>query len=162
MEKFNIKELPLLIGSLMIPFLVASLGSYFTFSNITTWYAALAKPFWAPPSWIFGPVWTILYFLMGIALFLILRKGLYRQDVKFAVLIFGIQLALNLIWSVVFFGAHSLFGGFIVIMFLWIAIFANIIAFGVLSRNAGLLLIPYIIWVSIASYLNYSVYLLNP
>lgn len=161
MEKFKLNELPMFIGSVLIPFLVASIGSYVTISQISTWYVALAKPSWAPPNWLFGPVWTILYILMGISLFLIWRKGFYRQDVKFAILIFAVQLILNLLWSVVFFGAHSLFGGFVVIMLLWIAIFANIIAFSVLSRTAGLLLIPYIIWVSIASYLNYSVYLLN-
>lgn len=161
MQRFRISEIPLLIGSVLIPFLVAAIGSYITFTQISTWYVALAKPLWAPPNWLFGPIWSILYLLMGISLFLILRKGFYRQDVRFAILIFAVQLVLNLIWSWVFFGAHSLFGGFIVIMLLWIAIFANIIAFSILSRTAGLLLIPYIVWVSIASYLNYSVYLLN-
>lgn len=161
MQRFRISEIPLLIGSVLIPFLVAAIGSYITLTQISTWYVALAKPLWAPPNWLFGPIWSILYLLMGISLFLILRKGFYRQDVRFAILIFAVQLVLNLIWSWVFFGAHSLFGGFIVIMLLWIAIFANIIAFSILSRTAGLLLIPYIVWVSIASYLNYSVYLLN-
>jgi translocator protein len=161
MEKFRLNELPMLIGSILTTFLVGSLGSYITLPQITTWYAALAKPLWAPPNWLFGPVWSILYLLMGIALFLVWRKGFYRSDVRFAIFIFAVQLALNLVWSLVFFGTHSLFGGFVVIMVLWIAIFANIIAFSIISRPAGLLLIPYIIWVSIASYLNYSVYLLN-
>jgi tryptophan-rich sensory protein len=99
---------------------------------------------------------------MGIALFLVWREGLNRSDVRFAILIFAVQLVLNLLWSIVFFTYHSLFGSFIVIMILWIAILANIIAFSIISRTAGLLLVPYIVWVSIASYLNYSVYLLNP
>jgi tryptophan-rich sensory protein len=98
---------------------------------------------------------------MGIALFLVWIQGLERRDVKLAILIFAVQLVLNILWSVVFFGMHSIFGGLILILILWIAIFANIIAFYVISRPAGLLLIPYLIWVSIASYLNYSVYLLN-
>ena len=161
MEKFRFSELPMLIGSILIPFLVGSLGSYVTLAQITTWYSALAKPSWSPPNWLFGPVWSTLYLLMGIALFLVWRKGFHRSDVRFAIVIFAVQLGLNLLWSLVFFGAHSLFGGFIVIMALWIAILANIIAFSIISRTAGLLLVPYIIWVSIASYLNYSVYLLN-
>jgi benzodiazapine receptor len=161
MEKFRLSELPMLIGSILIPFLVGSLGSYVTLAQITTWYSALAKPSWAPPNWLFGPVWSTLYLLMGIALFLVWRKGFYRSDVRFAIIIFAVQLGLNLLWSLVFFGGHSLFGGFIVIMALWIAILANIIAFSIISRTAGLLLIPYLIWVSIASYLNYSVFLLN-
>jgi tryptophan-rich sensory protein len=98
---------------------------------------------------------------MGLALFLVWREGLDRRDVRFSILIFAVQLMLNLLWSIVFFSYHALFGSFIVIMLLWLAILANIIAFSIISRTAGLLLVPYIVWVSIASYLNYSVYILN-
>jgi len=161
MVNFKLNEVPMLIGSILIPFVIGSLGSFITLAQIPTWYSALVKPSWAPPNWLFGPVWSTLYFLMGIALFLVWREGFYRSDVKFAILIFAGQLVLNLLWSIIFFSYHSLFGSFIVIMILWIAIFANIIAFSVISRPAGLLLVPYLIWVSIASYLNYTVYLLN-
>ncbi|KAF5089342.1 TspO/MBR family protein [Methanobacterium aggregans] len=162
MEGLKLKEIPMLAGSILIVLFAGFLGSQATISQIPVWYAALAKPLWAPPNWVFGPVWTTLYILMGIALFLVLRKGWQRQDVKFAVLIFAVQLILNVLWSVVFFSFHSLLGGFAVIMALWLAIFANLIAFYVISKPAGLVLVPYIVWVSIASYLNYTVYLLNP
>jgi translocator protein len=158
---YKLNEIPRLIVSILIPLVIGSIGSIVTISQIQTWYSTLSKPSWAPPNWLFGPVWTTLYILMGIALFLVWREGLNRSDVRFAILIFAVQLVLNLLWSIVFFTYHSLFGSFILIMILWIAILANIIAFSIISRTAGLLLVPYIVWVSIASYLNYSVYLLN-
>jgi tryptophan-rich sensory protein len=136
-------------------------GSLATLPQITTWYAALAKPSWTPPNDWFGPIWSTLYILIGIALFLVWRQGFDRRDVRFAILIFAVQLVLNVLWSLVFFGLHSILGGFIIIFVLWIAILANMIAFYVISKPAGLLFIPYLIWVSIASYLNYSILLLN-
>jgi tryptophan-rich sensory protein len=161
MEDFSVREIPKLIISILVVFVAGSIGTLATISELTTWYTALTKPTWTPPNWTFGPIWSTLYVLMGIALFLVWRQGLERKDVKYAILIFAVQIILNVLWSVVFFGMHSIFGGFILILILWIAIFANIIAFYVISKPAGLLLIPYLIWVSIASYLNYSVYLLN-
>ncbi len=161
MKKFSIKEIPQLVVSLIIVFVAGGIGTIFTLSQIPTWYAALVKPSWAPPNWVFGPVWTTLYVLIGIALFLVWREGINRKDVKIALSIFAVQLILNVLWSVIFFGYNSLFGGLITVIILWIAILANIIAFYRVSKPAGLLLIPYIIWVSIASYLNYSVYILN-
>ncbi len=161
MNGFRLNEIPKLIVSILIPLVIGFIGSIATISEIPTWYSTLSKPSWSPPNWLFGPVWTTLYILMGIALFLVWREGLDRTDVRFALLIFALQLVLNLLWSIVFFTYHALFGSFILIMLLWIAILANIFAFYIISRPAGLLLVPYILWVSIASYLNYSVYLLN-
>ncbi|MBM4240322.1 MAG: tryptophan-rich sensory protein [Euryarchaeota archaeon] len=161
MTSFSIKEILRLAVSISIVFIAGAIGTVATISQIPTWYAALAKPTWAPSNWVFGPVWTTLYVLIGVALFLVWREGLGRRDVRFALLIFAVQLILNILWSVVFFGFHSLLGGFILILMLWIAILANIIAFYIISKPAGIILIPYIVWVSIASYLNYSVYLLN-
>jgi len=161
MENFNLREVPRLIASILIVFFSGAVGSLATFPEITTWYAALAKPAWTPPNEWFGPIWTTLYILIGIALFLVWRQGWDRRDVRFAIGIFAVQLVLNILWSLVFFGLHSILGGFIIIFLLWIAILANMVAFYVLSKPAGLLLVPYIIWVSIASYLNYSVILLN-
>lgn len=161
MESFNIKEIPKLIFSILIVFVTGTIGSLATLPEITSWYAALAKPEWTPPNWAFGPVWSTLYVLMGIALFLVWREGLERKDVRYAILIFAVQLALNLAWSLVFFGLHSILGGMVIIFFLWIAIWVNIFAFYIISKPAGLILVPYLIWVSIASYLNYSVYILN-
>lgn len=161
MESSKIKELPKLVVSILIPLFVGYLGAVTTIASIPTWYATIAKPSWAPPNWIFGPVWTILYVLMGIALYLVWSKGLHRKDVQFAIIIFAVQLLLNLSWSVVFFGYHALFASFSLVLILWLAILANLIAFYVISKTAGLLMVPYILWVSIASYLNYSIYLLN-
>ncbi len=161
MENSKLSEYPRLIASILIPLIVGFIGSIVTITEIPTWYAALSKPAWAPPNWLFGPVWTILYILMGIALYLVWREGLNRRDVRFAILIFGAQLVLNLLWSIVFFSYHALLGSFFLIMLLWLVILANIIAFSIISKPAGLLLVPYIVWVSIASYLNYSVYILN-
>lgn len=162
MESSKLKEIPKLVASILIPLIIGFLGSIATMAEIPTWYAALSKPSWAPPNWLFGPVWTTLYVLMGISLYLVWREGLDRLDVRFAILIFAVQLLLNLLWSIVFFSYHALFGSFILILILWISILANIIAFYVISKPAGILLVPYIVWVSIASYLNYSVYILNP
>ena len=161
MESFNIREIPKLIASILIVFLGGALGSLATSTELTTWYSALSKPAWNPPNWLFGPVWSTLYVLMGIALFLVWREGLDRRDVRYAILIFAVQLTLNITWSLVFFGLHSILGGLVVIFILWLAIWANIVAFYVISKPAGLILIPYLIWVSIASYLNYTIYLLN-
>lgn len=161
MDGFKKSEIPKLIVSILIPLIASSIGSIATASSIPTWYASLVKPEWTPPNWVFGPVWTTLYILMGIALFLVWRKGLWRGDVKIAILIFGVQLFLNILWSVIFFGFQSILGGLIEIVFLWIAILATIIAFYRISKAAGLLLLPYIIWVTIALYLNYTLYLLN-
>ena len=161
MQGFRLREVPMLIGSILIPLVIGYIGAIVTLPQISTWYSTLSKPWWSPPNWLFGPIWTTLYLLMGVALFLVWREGLHRRDVRFAILIFGVQLAINLLWSVLFFSFHALFGSFILVMLLWLAILANIIAFLIISKWAGLLLVPYIIWVSIASYLNYSVYLLN-
>ncbi|MCC7551465.1 MAG: tryptophan-rich sensory protein [Methanobacterium sp.] len=161
MKGFSIREIPKLIASVFIVFLAGSVGNLVTLPQITTWYVTLAKPSWTPPNDWFGPIWSILYVLIGIALFLVWRQGLNRRDVRFAILIFAVQLVLNILWSLVFFGLQSILGGFIIIFVLWIAILANMIAFYVISKPAGYLFIPYIIWVTIASYLNYSVLMLN-
>ena len=162
MGNFSVREIPKLIISIIIVFLAGAVGTIYTLPQITTWYAALTKPSWTPPNWVFGPIWSILYVLMGISLFLVWREGLERKDVKVAILVFAVQLAINVIWSLVFFGGHNIFGGLILIIILWIAILANIIVFYRISKAAGLILLPYLIWVTIASYLNYTVLLLNP
>ncbi|MEN6330171.1 MAG: TspO/MBR family protein [Methanobacteriaceae archaeon] len=158
---FKVNEIPQLVVSIIIVFIIGAIGSVATLPQIPLWYAALAKPAWAPPNWLFGPVWTILYVLIGTALFLVWRQGFEEKGVKVALAVFGLQLGLNLLWSLVFFGLHSLLGGLVIILLLWITILVNIILFYRISQWAGLILIPYIIWVSIASYLNYSVYVLN-
>ena len=138
------------------------IGSVATFPSIPTWYASLDKPPFNPPNWIFGPVWTTLYTLMGIAAFLVWRKGIRNREVKIALGIFVVQLVLNTLWSVIFFGLNSLAGGLVVIVVLWIAILLSIITFYRISKVAGVLLIPYILWVSFATILNFSLWQLNP
>ncbi|MFB0556923.1 MAG: TspO/MBR family protein [Dehalococcoidia bacterium] len=137
------------------------IGSIFTMPAIPTWYETLAKPSFTPPSWLFAPAWVTLYVLMGVAAFLIWRKGLDIRNVKSALIIFLVQLVLNALWSAIFFGAKSLIGGAVVIVLLWIAILFTILRFFKISAAAGGLLIPYILWVSFASVLNISILALN-
>ncbi len=154
----NIFKLVIAIG---VCELAGVVGSVFTVSAIPTWYAGLVKPALNPPSWVFGPVWTTLFALMGVAVFLVWHYGFERKDVKMALIIFGIQLFLNTVWSIIFFGLHNPGWAFVEIIFLWLAIFATIITFRKISKLAAWLLIPYILWVSFAGYLNYSIWTLN-
>lgn len=138
------------------------IGSIFTSPAIPTWYAALEKPFFNPPNWLFAPAWVTLYLLMGIAAFLIWRQGLEQKGVRAALLVFLVQLVLNALWSVVFFGLQSPLWGVVVIIALWVAILLTILRFFKLSAAAGALLLPYILWVSFASVLNIAIWVLNP
>ncbi len=138
------------------------IGAVFTTPAIQSgWYLELVKPALNPPAWVFGPVWTTLFALMGIAAFLVWKKGSDRKDVKIALGIFLGQLVLNTLWSIIFFGLHSPGGALIEIILLWLAILATIIAFAKISKPAALLLMPYILWVSFAGYLNFSIWTLN-
>ncbi|MBU1089730.1 tryptophan-rich sensory protein [Patescibacteria group bacterium] len=141
--------------------LAGIVGSLFTASSIPTWYATLAKPALNPPNWIFGPVWAILYLLMGVAAFLVWRKGFRRKDVKVALAVFGGQLFLNAIWSIIFFGLKSSGWAFVEIMLLWFAIVGTMAVFYKISKPAMYLLAPYILWVSFAAYLNLAIWTLN-
>jgi len=118
-----------LIFAILICQLAGAIGSAFTFSSIPTWYASLQKPFFNPPSWLFGPAWLLLYTLMGISLYLIWDKGLKNKNVKLAVKIFGIQLILNALWTILFFGLRSPFYAFIEIILLWVSIVLTIFYF---------------------------------
>ncbi|HUC95156.1 MAG TPA: TspO/MBR family protein [Candidatus Saccharimonadales bacterium] len=138
-----------------------ALGTIFTISSIPTWYAHLIKPSFSPPNWLFGPVWTILYILMGVSVAIIWSKGLKAKKVREAVYLFIIQLFLNAIWTPIFFGAKDLFLSLIVIGLMWIFILKTILAFGKVNKTASYLLYPYIAWVSFASILNFSVWILN-
>jgi translocator protein len=155
------KEIIILIAAILICELAGIIGSVFTIPSIPTWYAGIVKPAFAPPNWIFAPVWTTLFALMGISLYLVWRKGFKTKGVKAAVSIFGFQLLLNIIWSLLFFGLQSPFYAFAEIIILWIAIAATIFSFSRISKNAALILIPYIAWVSIAATLNYYIWILN-
>lgn len=131
------------------------LGSVATFSSVKTWYLTdLIKPSWNPPSWLFGPVWTFLFFLMGIALYLVWIK-------KNNLFWFWTQLILNILWSFLFFGLHAPMLAFYEIILLWIAILMTIVKFWSYNKKAAILLIPYLAWVSFASFLNFTVARLN-
>jgi len=150
-----------LIITIMISELAGIIGSVFTIPSIPAWYATLVKPVLNPPAWVFGPVWTTLFALMGASAFLVWRKGWNRKDVKIALGIFIVQLVLNTLWSIIFFGLHNPGAAFIEIIFLWLTILATIIAFARISKKAAWLLLPYILWVSFAAYLNYAIWILN-
>ncbi len=150
-----------LIISVSLCFLIGFAGSTVTLPSISTWYAQLNKPFFNPPNSIFGPVWTVLYFLMGISLYLIWDKGLRNKNTPKAIRVFLVQLALNFIWSLIFFGFHLPFLAFLTIVILWIMIFYMIKLFKKISKSASKLLIPYLLWVSFALLLNFFIVILN-
>ena len=147
--------------SILVCLAAGGIGSLFTFKAIPTWYRELKKPRFTPPNWAFGPVWTTLYILIGISVFLIWNKGLSSQNAAPAFILFWIQLAVNIAWSIVFFGKKSQGGGVITIAALWLLILATLVISLRVSAWAGGLLIPYLVWVSLASYLNAGVWLLN-
>ena len=149
-------------ASLGACYLAAFIGSIFTAPEISTWYATLVRPSFAPPDWLFGPVWTALYTMMGVSAYLVWREGLADPRVKVAMAVFAIQLAANVSWSAAFFGLRSPLAGLAVIIVLWALIALNIQKFREVSRTAGLLLIPYILWVTFAMVLNFSIWRLNP
>jgi translocator protein len=150
-----------LFASILLCQAAGIVGSFFTIQSVNTWYAGIKKPFFNPPSVVFGPVWIILYLLMGISFFLIWRKGAGSNDAKNALSIFLVQLLLNSTWSFAFFGCRSPLAGLIVIIFLWAAILLTIGCFFKISRVAAVLLIPYILWVSFAVVLNGAIYIIN-
>jgi translocator protein len=135
------------------------IGSFFTITSIGSWYSTLNKPIFNPPNWLFGPVWTFLYFLMGISLYLIWQNK--NKTKKTALTYFFIQLALNTLWSILFFGLQTPLLAFVEIIILWAAIFLTIRYSYKISKTAAYLLIPYLLWVSFAAILNLSIYLLN-
>lgn len=150
-----------LITAIAVSQLAGIIGSIFTASSVETWYVDLRKPDFTPPSWIFGPVWITLYTLMGIAAWLVWRKGLQHKTVRIALLFFAAQLVLNALWSVIFFGAQAPFAAFIEILFLWLTIVLTIVSFFKVFTWAGVLLVPYIVWVSYATVLNGFIWKLN-
>ncbi|MBN1376985.1 tryptophan-rich sensory protein [Candidatus Woesearchaeota archaeon] len=160
MIKYKINYWKLAV-SIVICQLAGIIGSFFTVSSVNTWYIGLTKPSFNPPNWVFSPVWITLFFLMGISLYIVWDKGIKTKQSKKAVSIFGVQLVLNTLWSILFFGLKSPLYAFIEIIFLWAAILLSIIFFYRISRTASYLLIPYILWVSFAAFLNYFIVYLN-
>ncbi|MBN2881254.1 tryptophan-rich sensory protein [Candidatus Woesearchaeota archaeon] len=153
--KVKLKTLSLsVIGCLLVGFL----SSFFTTKSIPTWYAQLQKPIFNPPNWIFGPVWTVLYIMMGVSLYLVLSS---KKHNKQGIRVFVIQLILNFFWSIIFFGLKLPILALIEILALWIFIFITILEFKKTSKLASNLLWPYLAWVSFATILNLSIVILN-
>lgn len=152
----NLTAYAVFIGAAL---LAGYIGSAATFANIPTWYATLTKPGWTPPNWVFGPVWTTLYVLMGSAAALVWNSRKSRR--RNAVLFFLAHLVVNAAWSIVFFGLHDTGAALGIIMLLWIMIATMMFWFWRYSRVATYLLAPYLVWVSYASTLNAGVYFLN-
>ncbi len=151
----------MLIAFIILCNLAGLIGSIFTFPAITGWYATLSKPVFSPPNWVFGPVWTTLYFLMGISGYLIWQKGFKKRPVRAALALFGAQLFLNALWSILFFGLQSPLYGLVCILFLWAFIALTIRSFYAINRTAAYLLVPYIAWVSFAAVLNFAIWAIN-
>src|SRR6187399_1822983 len=133
-----------LIIAITIPLLIGFSGSFFTISEIDSWYQTIQKPSWNPPNWIFGPVWTTLYILMGIAFFVVWKSQERKEIKRTAIFLFLLQLVLNFFWSIIFFDQHQI-----------------AFAFARISKRAAWLLIPYISWVSFATILNLTIWQLN-
>jgi translocator protein len=160
------KDILRIVISVGVPLLAGSIASIFTSESISTWYRTLEKPSLTPPDWIFGPVWTTLYIVMGVSLFLVWRATTRFPDTKrrikiVAFVAFGTQLALNVLWSLLFFGLRSPPLAFAEILVLFASIVVTIAIFYKISRLAALLLIPYAGWTAFASLLNLQIWLLN-
>ncbi len=150
-----------LIISILVPLLVGAFSGFFTSSGVNGWYATASKPWFNPPNWIFAPVWTALYILMGIALYLVWKSGADIRIKQTAIILFAVQLILNFFWSFIFFKLQLPGWAFAEIVLMWVMIFITILWFGKISAAAAWLLVPYISWVSFAAVLNYAIWKLN-
>jgi len=156
--KLNYKRL---IISLALPQLVGIVGSFFTTPAISTWYATLKRPSFSPPNWLFGPAWITLYILMGISVYLIWQKVEKNKKARSVMWLFWVHLVFNASWSVIFFGLQNPGLAFVNIIIMWLLIVVLMIKFWRINRWASYLLIPYLLWVSFASVLNYFIWYLN-
>lgn len=152
----------LLVLCIGVCYAAAAIGSYFTSSSVGTWYVTLVKPPIAPPGGVIGAVWTVLFLLMGISLFLVLEEDRSSPEVRLGISLFAVQLGLNVLWSFLFFGLRSPVLALGEMLILWVAIAATIRQFLELSRPAAYLLVPYIAWVSFATVLTAWILVLNP
>lgn len=151
-----------LLGSVLVCELAGIVPSILTADEVATWYPTLAKPAFTPPSWVFGPVWTTLYLLMGVALYLVWQhKDEEGRLQQVALGVFAVQLVLNAGWTLVFFGSQEIFAGLVVIVALLAAIMGTMAAFWRIDRRAAALLVPYLLWVSFATALNFELWRLN-
>lgn len=150
-----------LIISIAIPLVVGFTAGFFTTTGPGSWYQTIQKPSWNPPSWVFAPVWTTLYVLMGVALFLIWKNEENAFVKRYAITLFAVQLVLNFFWSFIFFRLEEPGWAFAEIILLWVFILATIFSFARVNTLAAWLLVPYISWVSFASILTYTIWTMN-
>jgi translocator protein len=150
-----------LVLSIALPLLIGFASSYFTITGVDSWYTTIQKPSWNPPNWIFGPVWTTLYVLMGISLFLIWKAGTSKETKRSALILFALQIIANFFWSFIFFDQHQMGLAFAEIIVLWLLILLTIFSFAKINKVAAWLLVPYISWVSFAAILNFTIWRLN-
>lgn len=155
------KKIIIFLFYILLPQTAGLIGSMFTRNSINNWYQFLIKPALNPPNWIFAPVWTLLYIFMGVAAYLIWLKGWQNKKVRIALIIFFLQLVLNSIWSIIFFGMQNILFALIELMILWTLILIITIMFFRIEKKAGYLMLPYLIWTSFAMYLNYMLLILN-
>lgn len=155
--KFNLKRF---LISISIPLLIGGLSALITSGNMDI-FSSIVRPPLSPPSWVFPVVWSILYFLMGVSLYLVWNSDASENERRRAFLLFIIQLFLNFIWSPIFFNKQWFLFAFVVLVFLWVVTLLMIISFYKISKPAGLLQIPYLLWLTFAGYLNFAIYLLN-
>ncbi len=149
------------VVAVLLPLAIGGLGSLATFGAVRDWYPTLVRPSFAPPSWVFGPVWTTLYVMMGVASWLAWRQGVAKPAVQAALTLYGIQLAFNLAWSWLFFGLRQPFVALIEIVVLLALIALTTLRFAVVSRPAAWLMLPYLAWVAFATVLNAGFWWLN-
>jgi translocator protein len=151
-----------LLISLLLPQVAAISGALFTETGPGSWYRQIVKPSWNPPGWLFGPVWTTLYILMGIAFYLVWKSPANTPHKKSAMTLWIVQLVLNFFWTLIFFAAHEPGWAFAEIVALWVAILLTIFAFARISKVAAWLLVPYIAWVTFAAILTATIWRMNP
>jgi benzodiazapine receptor len=161
MERITLRSVVLAAICILIPLVSGAIVGMLTMSGVTDWYSTLNKPWFTPPDYVFGPVWTVLYILMGISLYLVIMQGWENETVKTGIILFAAQLGVNLLWSLLFFGLHSPLAALACIVVLLALIVATIMTFYRLSKPAAVLLVPYLAWVCIATALNAGVVFLN-
>ena len=161
MDTGKFAEAGKLMGWIVLCQLAGVVGAVATVSSVTTWYTTLAKPWFAPPNWVFGPMWITIYTMIGIAAYLIWKNGIEKPSVRFAMMVFGIQLVLNTIWSFVFFGLRWPLGGFLFILVVLATVIYNAYLFYKIDKRAGYLYGLYIAWGSFATMVALFVWLLN-
>lgn len=151
-----------LLISITIPLVVGSSASFFTVTGLGSWYSSIQKPSWNPPNWVFGPVWTTLYIMMGIAFYLVWKSDVPKLKKANAIMLWVVQLVFNFLWSLIFFNLHQIGWAMADIVVLWFFIFLTIVAFSKINKLAAWLMVPYISWVTFAAILNYTIWQLNP